>query len=80
MRLCPGRRVESHFPDCDPGAIPPFGNLYDMDVYLSPKLEGCEKITFNAGSHEMAIRMSFQDYRQLVKARAIKCSHRPDQS
>ena len=59
------------FNDCEAGAMPPFGNLYDMDVYIAESLSEDEKITFNAGSHLEAIQMNYKDYENLVKPRFI---------
>ena len=59
------------FKDCEAGAMPPFGNLYDMDVYIAESLSEDEKITFNAGSHLEAIQMSYKDYENLVNPRFI---------
>ena len=47
---------ENRFPDCDIGAMPPFGNLYGMDVFVAEKLAEDEEIAFNAGSHSELIR------------------------
>lgn len=52
--------------DCEVGAAPPFGSLYDLPVYLSPALAEDETITFNAGTHRDAIRMRYADYERLV--------------
>ena len=57
----------SMFPGCEVGAMPPFGNLYDMAVYLDDSLADDEEITFNAGSHSELIRMSYKDYATLVQ-------------
>ena len=54
-------------PDCETGAEPPFGNLYDLPVYLAPELALYDEITFNAGTHEDAIRMNYDTYTRLVK-------------
>lgn len=61
-------------PDCEPGAAPPFGNLYDLPVYVSPALAEDEEITFNAGSHQDAIRMAYRDFERLVKPRVLPIS------
>jgi Ala-tRNA(Pro) deacylase len=58
-------------PDCDVGAEPPFGNLYGLPVYLSSEMTADERITFNAGSHEDAIRLRMADYQRLVQPRVI---------
>jgi len=44
------------FPDCEVGAMPPFGNLYGMEVYVSESLTLDDEIAFNAGSHTELIR------------------------
>ena len=56
-------------PDCEPGAIPPFGNLWDLSVVASFALAENERITCNAGSHREAIRLSWSDYRRVVEPR-----------
>ncbi len=58
-------------PDCDVGAQPPFGNLYGLPVYLSSEMTADERITFNAGTHEDAIRLDMADYQRLVQPRVI---------
>jgi len=55
------------FPDCEIGAMPPFGNLYGMKVYIEPTLAHDEEIAFNAGNHRELIKMSFKDFDKLVK-------------
>ena len=57
---------EKLFPDCEKGAMPPFGNLYDMDVYVAEQLTEDEEIAFSAGSHSELVRMSYKDFEQLV--------------
>jgi len=55
------------FPDCEVGAMPPFGNLYGMDVYVAASLAEDEEIVFNAGSHTELIRLAYRDFERLVK-------------
>lgn len=55
------------FPDCETGAMPPFGNLYGMDVFADESLGLDKEIFFNAGSHWELVRMKFDDFRRLVK-------------
>ncbi len=62
------------FPDCELGAMPPFGNLYDMDVYVAKSLTDDEEIFFNAGTHTELIRMSYKDYENLVKPNILQFS------
>lgn len=61
----------SHFKDCEVGAMPPFGCLYNMEVYIAESLSEDDKIAFNAGSHLEAIQMHYKDYENLVKPRFI---------
>jgi Ala-tRNA(Pro) deacylase len=60
---------EALFPGCELGAMPPFGNLYDMPIYCETSLRDDRQIAFNAGSHRELIQMDFDDYLQLVKPR-----------
>jgi Ala-tRNA(Pro) deacylase len=62
------------FPDCETGAMPPFGNLYDMEVYVAETLTKNEEIAFNAGTHTELIKMGFADFEQLVKPEIIRFS------
>ena len=54
------------FPDCEVGAMPPFGNLYDLDTYVDATLAEDEEIAFNACTHTEIIKMDYIDYHQLV--------------
>ena len=64
------------FPDCELGAEPPFGNLYDLPVYVASQIVQDEKITFNAGTHEEAIRMSYADFSRLVHPMIVDFARR----
>ncbi|MEQ1440344.1 YbaK/EbsC family protein [Fontimonas sp. SYSU GA230001] len=55
------------FPDCEPGAMPPFGHLYGIEVFVSPRLAEDEMICFNAGNHRELIRMSYADFERLAQ-------------
>jgi Ala-tRNA(Pro) deacylase len=55
------------FPECEPGAMPPFGHLYGMPIYGSNALGKDKEITFNAGSHKELIRMQWADFVRLAK-------------
>ena len=59
------------FPGCETGAMPPFGNLYGMDVYVAESLIGNSEIAFNAGSHTEVIKMRFPDFERLVKPKVV---------
>jgi len=55
------------FPGCSLGAMPPFGNLYGMDVFADTALAADEEIAFNAGSHTELFRMEYKSFAELVK-------------
>lgn len=72
--LASERDFEAAFPECDLGAMPPFGNLYGMEVYVATRLAEDEDIAFNAGSHIELIRMRYADYEKLVKPTVVRLS------
>ncbi len=55
------------FPDCETGGMPPFGNLFNLPVYVSESLAGSEDIAFNAGNHRELLQLHFSDFQRLVK-------------
>jgi Ala-tRNA(Pro) deacylase len=55
------------FEDCEAGAMPPFGNLYNLKVYASTPLSDSEQIVFNAGNHRELMKLSYKDFHNLVK-------------
>lgn len=67
IELATEQEFFSWFPDCEVGAMPPFGNLYGMNVYVTERLTENEDIAFNAGSHSEVIQMPYNDYEILVK-------------
>lgn len=66
VQLATEREFKHAFPDCETGAMPPFGNLYDMPVYADAALASHDEITFSAGSHRELVRMSWKDLEGLV--------------
>lgn len=72
--LATEQEFENAFPDCEVGAMPPFGNLYDMEVFVSPRLATDEEIAFNAGSHTELVRLAYTDYADLVSPVVIRLS------
>ncbi len=62
------------FTDCEAGAMPPFGNLYDMRVYADETLKADKEIAFNAGSHSELIQLSYLDFEALVRPAITKFS------
>lgn len=60
------------FPDCEVGAMPPFGNLYGIDVYVADILSNDEEIAFNAGTHTELIRMAYNDFVKVVNPKVAE--------
>jgi Ala-tRNA(Pro) deacylase len=65
------------FPDCDTGAMPAFGNLYGLEVYVDEELANCPKIVFQAGNHQELVTMEYADFARLVQPKVAEfCSHK----
>ncbi len=62
------------FPECEIGAMPPFGNLYGMPVYVCKTLAENDEIAFNAGSHRELIKLDFKDFVNLVNPEVVDIS------
>lgn len=65
-RLANESEFKRLFNDCETGAMPPFGNLYGIQVYVDDTLQKSKEIGFNAGSHSEIIKMKYNDYESLV--------------
>ena len=64
------------FPDCDTGAMPPFGNLYGVEVYVDEEVAKNPKIVFQAGNHQELVTMGYADFARLVQPKVAEfCSH-----
>ncbi len=66
VRLASEAEFKDEFPDCEIGAMPPFGNLYKMRTYVTANLADEMEIAFNAGTHTEVIKMAYIDFEQLV--------------
>jgi Ala-tRNA(Pro) deacylase len=64
------------FAGCETGAMPPFGNLYGMSVFVDESLTKDKEIAFNAGTHHELIRLSYADFEELVKPRVLNFGSR----
>ncbi len=73
-RLATEQELAQLFPDCELGAMPPFGNLYGVPVYVDSALLDDETITFNAGSHREVVHMKISDYKRLVEPGVVSLS------
>ena len=74
VRLAYEQEFMDKFPDCELGAMPPFGNLYGLEVYVAESLTDDEEIAFNACSHTELIRMKYNDFEKLAKPKRLKFS------
>lgn len=66
VALATENQFKDRFPDCEAGAMPPFGNLYKIPVYVDRSLTLDDQIAFNAGSHAELIQLAFEDFENLV--------------
>ncbi len=71
VELATEREFTDAFPDCETGAMPPFGNLYDMPVYVDSSLAEHEEITFTAGTHRELVRLAWADVVRLVDPQIV---------
>ena len=67
VELADEKEFQDRFPNCALGAMPPFGNLYNMVVYADRSLKDDERIAFNACSHTELIQLAYEDFERLVK-------------
>jgi Ala-tRNA(Pro) deacylase len=67
VELVSEEEMEHVFPDCELGAEPPLGELYGLPVYVSSVLADAKTITFNAGTHEQALRMTYEEFQHMAQ-------------
>lgn len=72
IALASEEEFKGMFPDCEVGAMPPFGNLYDMDVFADKSLVEDDEIAFSAGTHTELIKLPFGDFKRLVKPTIVR--------
>jgi Ala-tRNA(Pro) deacylase len=75
-RLAVEDELTTLFPDCEVGAMPPFGNLYDLPVYVDEALTEHENLVFQAGTHTDTMSMRYADFARLVKPKVAKIAYR----
>ena len=71
-RLAAESEFKMRFPDCEVGAMPPFGNLYEMPVFVDESLTREKEISFNACSHSRLVCMAYEDFANLIKPSVLK--------
>jgi len=69
LRLATEAEFAGLFPGCEPGAMPPFGNLYGIPVWVDESLTEDDEIAFNAGNHEQTVHMAYGDFARLAQPR-----------
>lgn len=77
VRLADEDEFASRFPDCDPGAEPPFGTLYGVPVFLDESLRGRKRMVCRDGSHETTITLSVNDYVSVVRPEVVDIAAAP---
>jgi Ala-tRNA(Pro) deacylase len=75
VELAQENEFRDAFPDCELGAMPPFGNLYGMKVYVDSRLTGRAEIAFNAGSHTDVVRMPYDEFERLAQPEVLWLTH-----
>ena len=75
VELAEEEEVGRIFGDCELGAEPPFGNLYDIPTIMDKALEADDHIMFQAGSHDKAVRIKMADYRKLTSPKVLEFSY-----
>ncbi len=76
VRLAEEEEFENAFPDCEVGAMPPFGNLYELPVYVEEALAEDETIFFRAGTHTETMSLKYADFEQLVQPTVAEFARR----
>ena len=77
LEIATEQEFQNAFPDCETGAMPPFGNLYGMAVYADSSLAETDEITFNAGTHRELVRLAWADLVRLVNPKIVNLTRRP---
>jgi Ala-tRNA(Pro) deacylase len=67
MRIATEAEMVEFYPECEPGAMPPFGPLYGQRVFADRSLAGDPEMAFNAGTHTDAICMHYNDFAEIVR-------------
>lgn len=72
VELAKEEEFENLFPGCEVGAMPPFGNLYGMEVFADQTLSKDEEIAFSAGTHSELMKLRFEDFKRLVQPKMVR--------
>ncbi|MEP6935783.1 MAG: YbaK/EbsC family protein [Nitrospirota bacterium] len=77
VRLATEAEITNMFPDCQVGTMPPFGNLYGVEVYVDQLLTEDESIIFEAGTYVGAMKLRYKDFAALVRPKVAVFHHEP---
>jgi len=77
VRLAHEDEFAANFPDCAVGAIPPFGNLYGLPVYVDRSLTADDRIIFPAGTHTTTLTVAYPDFARLVEPVVLDFTRTP---
>lgn len=72
VELAAEEEFKDRFLQCETGAMPPFGNLFGLDVFADDSLEKDKEIAFNAGTHRELIRMAWEDFKRLADPKVMQ--------
>ncbi len=76
VRLANEQEFKDKYLNCEVGAMPPFGNLFNCETYVAATLVEDEDILFNAGNHTELIKMNYMDFEKLVKPKILRFSNK----
>ncbi len=76
LNIIPESQFADRFPECEVGAMPPFGKLYGMDVYAAKEILEKKSIIFNGGTHNLLIKMSTRDFLEVSGAKSISFGYK----
>jgi len=74
VELATEAEFRNKFPECEPGAMPPFGNMFGMQVYAAKSLSEEIDIAFCGGSHSELVRIAFKDFKRLANPEILDFS------
>ena len=72
LELADEQEFKGMFPESEVGAMPPFGNLYGMEIFVDESLSQDDEIAFNAGSHTELIKLAYRDFERLATPKVAK--------
>jgi len=72
VRLATEEEMKTLFPECEVGSEPPFGKLYNLNVFADSTLEQDDEVAFNAGSHTDLIKMRFEEFQRVINPKFVE--------